>query len=1033
MLVLKDIVKEYPTGEDSVVALRGMNLQFRQNEFVSILGQSGCGKTTLLNIIGGLDQYTSGDLIINGRSTKKFKDRDWDTYRNHSIGFVFQSYNLIPHQSVLSNVELALTLSGVSKAERKQRAAEALEKVGLGDQLYKRPNQMSGGQMQRVAIARALVNNPDILLADEPTGALDSATSVQIMELLKEIAKDKLVIMVTHNPDLAETYSTRIIRVLDGKVTDDSNPCSEEEIKAMLEESGGNTSVIKAAEREETSESDVGKTTKAGDKKVKKKTAMSFFTALSLSLNNLMTKKTRTFLTSFAGSIGIIGIALILAVSNGVQLYIDRVQEDTLSSYPISIEAESVDMGSIITSLMGATDEEGLKHKKDKVYPNTVMYELMNALNSAETVENNLKPFKEYLEKNDEIQSAVSALQYSYDLDMNIYVKDEEGKILKSDVMPMINKVMGLDKEEEEKEQEEEPDEGGSSIQDFTDTMMSNFTENNPMMENMGMEVWEEILPGSNGELVNPTLNEQYDMLYGHWPENYNEIVLLVNENNEISDVALYALGLKTEDEMIDATTRRMKGEQVDVSDESWTYEEICEKEFKLVLGADCYQKQEDGTYTDLTKTDAGIDYLYNSENAVTLKVTGIIRPNEDAIASMMKGSVGYTEALKKYIIEETLSREIVKEQLADKEKDVIAGLPFPKDQEEEIPDTEKAAAVREYFGTLDTMEKAAMYAKVKAVPSESYLTETVAQTLASMSAEEQDAMLIQGLSSQMGVAEDQVQSYVANMDAENRSKYVNQMLTAMVASQYAEAASAQLSQLSTDAMAAMFDQESFTEEQYVQYYGLFMPKQTSSSTYEENLKKLGYVDESSPSKINIYAVTFEDKEKIEELIDAYNEKAEEEDEIHYTDYVMLMMSSVSTIINAISYVLIAFVAISLVVSSIMIGIITYISVLERTKEIGILRAIGASKKDISRVFNAETLIVGFVAGALGIGITLLLNVVINIILHKVTGIEILNASVPPAAAVVLVLISMLLTLVAGLVPSRIAAKKDPVEALRSE
>lgn len=1025
MLVLKDIVKEYPTGDDVVIALRGMNLQFRRNEFVSILGQSGCGKTTLLNIIGGLDQYTSGDLIINGKSTKKFKDRDWDTYRNHSIGFVFQSYNLIPHQSVLSNVELALTLSGVSKAERRQRATEALEKVGLSDQLSKKPNQMSGGQMQRVAIARALVNNPDILLADEPTGALDSTTSVQIMELLKEIAKDKLVIMVTHNPDLAETYSTRIIRVLDGRVTDDSNPCSEEEIRAMLGETS-EAEKVKAAEREDASGTSVGKTTKAADGKAKKKTAMSFFTALSLSLNNLMTKKTRTFLTSFAGSIGIIGIALILAVSNGVQMYIDRVQEDTLSSYPISIEAESVDMSSIITSLMGV-NEEGLKHKRDKVYPNTVMYELMNALNSADTVENNLKPFKEYLEKDEEIQEAVSALQYSYDLDMNIYVKDKEGKILKSDVMPMINKVMGLDKEEEETEEAEE----SSSVQDFTSTMMSNFTENSPMM--MGMDVWEEILSGANGELINSTLDEQYDMLYGHWPENYNEIVLLVNENNEISDVALYALGLKTEEEMLDATTRRMKGEQVDVSGESWTYEEICEKEFKLVLGADHYQKQEDGTYTDLSKTDAGIDYLYNSDNAITLKVTGIIRPNEDAIASMMTGSVGYTEALTKHIIEETLSREIVKEQLADPDTDAITGLPFPKEEEEEIPDEEKVAAIREYFGTLEPMEKAAMYAKVKAVPSESYLTETVAQTLASMSSEEQDAMLVQSLSSQMGVAEDQVQSYVADMEAETKSQYINQMLTVMAASQYAEGVTAQLSQLSTEAMAAMFDRETFTEEQYVQYYDLFMPKQISSSTYEDNLKKLGYVDESSPSKINIYAITFGDKEKIEELIDSYNEKAEEEDEIHYTDYVMLMMSSVSTIINAISYVLIAFVAISLVVSSIMIGIITYISVLERTKEIGILRAIGASKKDISRVFNAETLIVGFVAGALGIGITLLLNIVINIILHKVTGIEILNASVPPVAAVVLVLISMLLTLVAGLVPSRIAAKKDPVEALRSE
>ncbi len=1015
MLVLKDIVKEYPTGEDSVVALRGINMRFRANEFVSILGQSGCGKTTLLNIIGGLDQYTSGDLIINGKSTKEFKDRDWDTYRNHSIGFVFQSYNLIPHQTVLSNVELALTLSGVSKSERRKRAKEALEKVGLADQIYKKPNQMSGGQMQRVAIARALVNNPEILLADEPTGALDSTTSVQIMELLKEIAKDKLVIMVTHNPNLAETYSTRIIRVLDGKVIDDSNPCSEDEIKTE------GVTLTKEEKKER--------------RKQQKKSAMSFFTALSLSLNNLMTKKTRTFLTSFAGSIGIIGIALILAVSNGVQNYIDRVQEDTLSSYPISIEAESVDMGSVITSLMGVGDEENLKHGLDKVYPNTVMYELMNALNSADTVKNNLAPFKAFMEKDEEAQEAISALQYSYDLDMNIFTKDEDGTILKSDVTPLINKVMGLDDDSAEEETEGtesmESAEDSGSIQDFTSTMMQTYTEDSPMMS--GMEVWEEILPGEDGELVNGILDEQYDMLYGHWPQAYNEIVLLVNERNEISDVALYALGLKTEKEMLDNTTAQMKGEEIEITDESWTYEEICNKEFKLVLGADFYQKQESGSYTDLSLTEAGRDFLYHSDNAVDLKIVGIIRPNEDAIASMMTGTIGYTEALTDYIIETTLSRNIVKEQLADKETDVITGLPFPKDEEEELPDAEKSARIQEYFATLEPLEKAAMYAKVKAVPSESYLNETVGQMLSAMSEEEQSNMLIQGLSSQMGIGEDQVASYVAGMDTETRSQYINQMLTAMAAKQYAETVSAQLGQLSTDAMAAMFDRETFTEEQYAQYYDLFMPKQISDSTYEDNLKLLGYVDQESPKTINIYATTFEAKERIEEIIDEYNEGKEEEDQIRYTDYVMLMMSSVSTIINAISYVLIAFVAISLVVSSIMIGIITYISVLERTKEIGILRAIGASKKDISRVFNAETLIVGFVAGALGIGITLLLNVLINIILHKVTGIEILNASVPPVAGVVLVLISMFLTLIAGLVPSRLAAKKDPVVALRTE
>lgn len=1009
MLVLKDIVKEYGVGAgDKVEALRGVNMRFRANEFVSILGQSGCGKTTLLNIIGGLDQYTSGDLIINGKSTKEFKDRDWDHYRNHSVGFVFQSYNLIPHQSVLANVELALTLSGVSKSERKRRATEALEKVGLGDQIHKKPNQMSGGQMQRVAIARALVNNPEILLADEPTGALDSATSVQIMELLKEIAKDKLVIMVTHNPELAETYSTRIIRVLDGKVLDDSNPCSEAE------------TVSKKAEQS---------ISKKERRRMKKKSSMSFMTALTLSLNNLMTKKARTFLTSFAGSIGIIGIALILAVSNGVQNYIDRVQEDTLSSYPITIEAESVDMSSVIVSLMGASHGEGgTGHKLDKVYPNTIIYELMNTLNNAETIENNLGLFKDYVENDAEFKDVVSALQYTYDLDMNIYTKDTEGNIIKSDVDQLMAKIMGTSTGSETNASAEE---SGEVQQDFMNTMMDTAMEESPMMANM--EVWEEILPGTDGEPVNEILNEQYDILYGSWPKEYDEIVLIVDKNNEISDIALYALGLRSEEEMMQTMTAQMKGETVEIDEQSWSYEEICDMEFKLIPGADFYQKQEDGSYVNLSETKAGLDYLYSSNKAVDLKVCGIVRPNDDAVASMMTGSIGYTQALTRHLIEETGEKEIVKEQLANPETDVLTGLPFRSEEETEVSEEEKAAEMQAYFASLDTAGKAEMYSKVKTVPSEEYLSQVAAETMAAMSPEEKNQLLIEGLSTQMGVSAQQVTSYVDEMDETTKNQYTVQIITAMTAQKYAEEAAAKLGQLSVEQRAMMFDQETFTTAQYVQYYDLFMPENYSSATYEENLKKLGYVDLDKPTTMNIYATTFEAKETIEDLITEYNEQAGEENEISYTDYVMLMMSSVSTIINAISYVLIAFVAISLVVSSIMIGIITYISVLERTKEIGILRAIGASKRDISRVFNAETLIVGFVAGALGIGITLLLNVFINIILHKVTGIEILNASVPAGAAVALVIISMVLTLIAGLFPSRIAAKKDPVVALRSE
>ena len=631
MLILKDIHKDYPAGDMKVSALRGVSIAFRKSEFVSILGPSGCGKTTLLNIIGGLDQYTSGDLVIDGRSTKNFVDADWDAYRNHSIGFVFQSYNLIPHQTVLSNVELALTISGVSKAERRRRAKEALEKVGLGSEINKRPNQMSGGQMQRVAIARALVNNPEILLADEPTGALDSETSVQIMDLLQEIAKDRLVIMVTHNPELAETYSTRIIRILDGKIVGDTNPCEETEQEAPVQE-------------------------KQHKQKRLRNRSMSFFTALALSLNNLRTKKGRTLLTSFAGSIGIIGIALILAISNGVTNYINRVQEDTLSSYPITIQKETVDISSVITSIMSANNaDKTLNHDLDAVYANRVMYELMNSLSNTEVQTNNLKAFKKYIESTPGFKEFASAIDYSYALDFHIFTKDKNGTIIKSDVASLMQEFFA----------------GSSSQMGGMSSMMA------------GYDVWQEMLKGSDGEILNDLFYNQYDLLYGAWPKAYNEIVLIVDENNEISDLVLYSLGLKTTDEMKQEIQDSMKGELKDAPAESWSYEEICNMTFKMILSSDFYQKTANGTYTDLSQIQAGIEYLYNSNHAIDLKVAGIIRPNSDSISSMMTGSIGYTTALTEYAIDRMAKSDIVKEQLANPETDIITGLHFKTDDAE--------------------------------------------------------------------------------------------------------------------------------------------------------------------------------------------------------------------------------------------------------------------------------------------------------------------------------------------------------------
>ena len=986
MLELKNITKVYEAGTTQVEALKGINIAFRENEFVAILGQSGCGKTTLLNIIGGLDRYTSGDLIINGRSTKEYDDRDWDTYRNHSIGFVFQSYNLIPHQSVLANVELALTISGVSRAERRERAVRVLEKVGLGDQLYKKPNQMSGGQMQRVAIARALINDPDILLADEPTGALDSETSVQIMELLKEIAQDKLVVMVTHNPDLAERYSTRIVRLLDGEVKGDTDPFDPETVPVKAEETG------------------------------KKRPSMSFFTALSLSLNNLMTKKARTILTAFAGSIGIIGIALILSLSNGIQTYIDRVQEDTLSSYPLTIEAEAADLGSMVEALSGAHGEaaDGAQHELDAVYSNVVMYDLMDSLNTMDVNTNNLKAFKEFIESGDSgLEDYVSAIQYGYDLGFDVYTRDADGKVVKSDVISLLNDMMGSVY--------------GGDFSSYFDTMGDFYS---------SFEVWQEMLPGEGGSLIDDTVLGQYDVIYGSWPQSYDEVVLIVDKNNEVSDLVLYSLGLRTEEQMADGFEASMSGETLDAEVESWSYEELCGLSFKLIARPEYYVcDEETGGYTDLTATSAGMDYLYDSKDrGISLKISGIVRQNEDAVAGMMTGAIGYTSALTDKVIELSNEADIVKAQLADPGTDAILGLPFATGEEPEPTLDEIKADVDEYIEGLDVSGRAALYTDLTERAPEDYVELTVEQAMQGMTREYIEEMMLEGYAVEMGVDPETIRDYIADMDDETLMDYVREMTAEAVREQYADAARAQLAAMSAEQLAMALSMSPLTDEQYEYVYAEKLPPKYSESTYEENLELLGYVDKDSPSSISLYAASFADKDEIARIISEYNAAVEdEEDEISYTDYVAILMSSVSTIINAISYVLIAFVAISLVVSSIMIGIITYISVLERTKEIGILRSIGASKRDVSNVFNAETLIEGFAAGVIGIGITLLLIIPINAIVQNLTGIESLRAILPASGGVALVVISMILTFIAGLIPSGFAARRDPVEALRTE
>ena len=1003
MLKLSNITKQYTLGGNTIEALRGVDLEFRENEFVSILGPSGCGKTTTLNIIGGLDRYTSGDLIINGRSTKDYKDGDWDAYRNHSIGFVFQSYNLISHQTVLSNVELALTLAGVSKKERRRRAVHALEKVGLGDQLNKVPSQMSGGQMQRVAIARALINDPDILLADEPTGALDSETSVQVMELLKEVARDRLVIMVTHNPELAQQYSTRIVTLKDGRVTGDSNPYHSQEQAPVL----------------------TGKQARA-----EKKPSMSFLTALSLSLTNLRTKMGRTVLTAFAGSIGIIGIALILALSAGINDYINQVQEDTLSSYPLTIQAESTDMTAMMASLMGArrdqlTGAAAEGQDPDRVYPSTVMYDMMDSMLNAKVETNNLEAFKEYLDNGGGGIKDMANIHYSYDFDFDIYTQDENGDIIKSDVMALMQDAMAAMY--------------GGDYSSYFEQMGSMYS---------AMDVWEELLPGEDGQLIAPQVQADYELLYGGWPEDYDEVILFVDGNNEISDLMLYALGLMPHDDMEEAMVSMSKGETVEIGEMSWGYEELCSLGFKLILPAEYYQHDPaTDTYTDMSATEAGMDFLYNSEDTgIRLKVSGIARPLEGG-NGMLSGGIGYTSALTRFAIETTGDTEILKAQLDDPETDVISGLPFPKDTDVEPSDRQKRQDIQEHLRTLSVQNKAEAYIDLMGQPSQEYVDGVVEQQMAGMTRQAIEDMIVEQYAGEMGVDGDTVRGYIADMSDEDLFAKVEEAIAQAVREQYAAGVAQQLGAMSQDQLAAMLDAaadldasplpmpvEPLEPWQFVYLYDHYMPPTRSSSTYEDNLDLLGYTRLDAPSAISIYATTFAQKDKIADLIKEYNAGVEnEEDEISYTDYVALLMSSITGIISGISYLLIAFVSISLVVSSIMIGIITNISVLERTKEIGILRAVGASKRDVSRVFNAETLIVGLAAGLLGILVSVAATFPINAVIHSLTGLDDLSAVLPAGAGAILVAISVILTVFAGLVPSRGAAKKDPVEALRSE
>lgn len=912
MLQIQNICKKYVTGDLVQTALDNVSLNLRDNEFVAILGPSGSGKTTMLNIIGGLDRYDSGDLIINGISTKKYKDRDWDSYRNHTIGFVFQSYNLIPHQSVLSNVELALTISGISRSERRRRAKEALEKVGLGNQLHKRPNQMSGGQMQRVAIARALVNNPDILLADEPTGALDSETSVQVMELLKEVAKDRLVVMVTHNPELANEYATRIVRVKDGHIVDDTEPY---EIEQKLEE---------------PQHKNMGKA------------SMSILTALSLSFNNLRTKKGRTFLTAFAGSIGIIGIALILSFSNGVNTYITDIQKSTMTSYPISIEAQTIDLTSIMQKGQSSMKDSDVTHELDGVYSNGTDIEMASSITTSFT-KNNLTEFKKYMDNPDsEIRKHIreNGIVYSYNTKFDVFTYDSEGAFVNTDGSTLK-----------------------SSSQTSATNMMADMSNDNGMTMMTGStgktNNFTELLPGSDSASVSQAVTDAYDVLYGNWPSSYDEAVLVMNKNNEISSAVLYQLGILPTSEYKEIMKRIDAGEEVTMDTEKISYEDICNKEYYLLPASDMYVKDDNGNYKSIVSDNASLKD--KAADGIKLKISGIVRQNDDNDNALINKAVGYTKALTDYLMDYADKSEVVKAQRENKDINITNGMAFsPAD------DAAKIADARTYLTNLGVSDKASMFKNMM----------------------------------QMVYADNQ------------------QMYTQLMAMGEAQ-------------QAAMLDSylENPDDSTLLSIYNSYI----STGNYDDNMESFGVISEDAPSAINIYVDSFEAKDAVSDCIKKYNEGASEDDKISYTDYVGLLMNSVTTIINVITYVLIAFVAVSLIVSSIMIGIITYISVLERTKEIGILRAIGASKRNISQVFNAETFIIGFCSGIIGIAITLLLLIPCNSIIHAVTDSTAVNAALPPVSAVVLIILSMVLTFIGGLIPAKSAAKKDPVTALRTE
>jgi len=1011
MLELRKIVKDYPAGDGKVEALKGIDLTFRESEFVSILGPSGCGKTTLLNIVGGLDQYTSGDLIINGTSTKDFKDRDWDAYRNHSVGFVFQSYNLIPHQTVLQNVEIALTVAGISKAERRARAKATLEQVGLGDQIKKRPNQLSGGQMQRVAIARALVNDPDIILADEPTGALDTETSVQVMEILKEISASRLIVMVTHNPDLAERYSSRIIRMLDGNIMSDS-------------------AVLATDEYAEANAKDIAKKeAKDAKKKKDKKPSMSFGTAFMLSLKNLFTKKGRTTLTAFAGSIGIMGIALILAVSQGMTAYIDTVQEDALSSYPLTIEKTTVDLSSLMETFMNVRNTDN-SHDKDAVYQKSAIYNMLTVLNNIESSENDLQAFKVFLEtemqksvEDGGLSEALTGVRYAYDLDLLIYTKNVDGDIIHSDTQTLLRSLMTEYMGANSSAMGAMP--GGGMLSSMGS--MSN-------MGGMGMmsgTLWQEMLTGKNGEPVNDLLKKQYDMVYGAWPNEYSEVVLVLDENNELDDMTLYALGLSPKENIDAIMDAAMNGTEITKGDSKWSYEEICAREYRVILNADCYSLDEGtGLYTDLRDTEAGLRFLF--DNAMSLRVTGIIRPNEDAQSTMLSGSIAYTHGLTEHVVNRSTEAVVINDQLADEATDVLTGLPFQTNVGN-LADEVKEEEFRAYIDGLDSQAKAMAYVRIMSIPPQEQLDTMTADAMKGYTRDDIETAMAQGMAAQMGMDEGTIANYLTSMSDEDITELFASSVREKIKAQYAEQVRQQMAEMTPPQLVGALDMAmpGFTTEQCALYYDEIMV--FSVSTYEENLTKMGYVELDSPSTIHIYASSFENKDTIEDAITSYNKTKDDMEQIKYTDYIGIMMSSITTIIDAITYVLLAFVAISLVVSSIMIGVITLISVQERIKEIGILRAIGASKGDVSRMFNAETVIIGFASGLLGVGVTYLLCIPINIILHAVTGIPNLSAYLPWLAAVILVLISIGLSLIAGLIPSRSAAKKDPVVALRTE